>query len=444
MEESLILIPLKLGDQYLQLIELASPEKNELNALNAKKLEDIIPFIKIASKRYLEENINALESTIQEKYTSIHPSVKWRFSEAAITYNRQKINEVENPILDEISFENIYPLYGQSDIKGSSVARNEAIQADLEWQLSLIIATFEKVLKHQPFPIYKKLIYRVEYYLNSVKKGLDAGDEISILEFLKKEIYPVFNHLRNISPAFEEAVANYMANIDPNLHVVYRVRKSYDESIAMLNDQLSAYLDFRQERAQKMFPHYFQKYKTDGVEYNIYVGQSLVTDHDFNEIYLQNLRLWQLETMWGLEQTAYSLISEMSHPLRVASLILIHSHPLSIKFHMDQKAFDVDGAYNARYEIIKKRIDKSLIKGTNERLTQPGKLAIVYSQDKDAEEYIEYLKYWQSEGLYGKIENLVLEDLQGISGLRALRVEVIYKEITVEQREEEIKELVAK
>jgi hypothetical protein len=40
----------------------------------------------------------------------------------------------------------------------------------------------------------------------------------------------------------------------------------------------------------------------------------------------------------------------------------------------------VDGAYDIRYEIVKKRIDKALIKGTNERATQPGKIVIVYSQ----------------------------------------------------------------
>ena len=55
---------------------------------------------------------------------------------------------------------------------------------------------------------------------------------------------------------------------------------------------------------------------------------------------------------------------------------------------MDQKQFDVDGAYNVRYEIVKKRIDKSYIKGTTERLTQAGKIAIVYSNDSDATEYL--------------------------------------------------------
>jgi hypothetical protein len=131
--------------------------------------------------------------------------------------------------------------------------------------------------------------------------------------------------------------------------------------------------------------------------------------------------------MCELEQIAYNLIDELPYHLRVASLILIHSNPLAIRFSMEQKQFDVDGAYNARYEIVKKRIDKSHIKGTNERLTQPGKIAIVYSQSRDAYEYINYIKYLQSENLLGEIELLDLEDLQGVSGLKAIRVEVLYK-----------------
>ena len=65
--------------------------------------------------------------------------------------------------------------------------------------------------------------------------------------------------------------------------------------------------------------------------------------------------------------------------LDAASLILVFSTTLSIRYRMDEKKFDVDGTYNARYEIIKKRIDKALVKGTEERITQKGKIAIILS-----------------------------------------------------------------
>lgn len=425
--KSLILVPIKLKNGYVQLLELASTRRNELNSLSAAKLEDIIPFVKIASERYFEESQNILESTIQENYTSIHPTVKWRFTQAATAFNAQKNEGIENPVLENIVFNEVYPLYAQSDIKGSSTARNTSIQADLGLQLSSVIATFQKIMEVQSFPIYQNLVYQVQSYLTNVEEGLKAGDEVNILEFLKRKIYPVFEHLKSVNPVFEKAVEAYMSKVDPDLHVVYEQRKFYEDSVNLLNDKLAAHLDKRQEEAQKMFPHYFESYKTDGVEFNMYIGASLVNDQSFDLMYLHNLRLWQLRTMCELEQVAYDMVEELPYPLRVASLVLIHSNSLAIRFSMEQKQFDVDGAYNARYEIIKKRIDKSHIKGTNERLTQPGKIAIVYSQDNDAFEYRGYLEYLQSENLIGEIEMLDLEDLQGVSGLKAIRVEVLYK-----------------
>ena len=75
----------------------------------------------------------------------------------------------------------------------------------------------------------------------------------------------------------------------------------------------------------------------------------------------------------------------------------------------------MDGAYNIRYEIVKKRIDKAHIKDTNERLTQPGKIAIVYSQAKDAAEYTEYIEFLQNKSLLKPgIEDHDLEELQGV------------------------------
>ena len=120
-------------------------------------------------------------------------------------------------------------------------------------------------------------------------------------------------------------------------------------------------------------------------------------------------------------------------PLEVTHLVLVQHAPLSIRFRFDEKRFDVDGAYDIRYEIVKKRIDKALIKGTSERVTQPGAIAIVYSHSAEANEYRGYIEYLQSLGyLRGGVEELELEELQGVHGLRALRVTVDLKSARVD------------
>jgi hypothetical protein len=243
---------------------------------------------------------------------------------------------------------------------------------------------------------------------------------------LRREIYPVFNHVKSINTALSKKVDIYINRLDKDLNVVYEKRKEYEESVTLINEKLAKFIDKRQKDAQKMFPHYFERYNTDGVEFNMYIGQSISNKKPFDTLYLHNLRLWQLQVMCEMENIAYALLKSMPSALRVASLILVHSNAMAIKFRMDEKQFDVDGAYNIRYEIIKKRIDKAHIKNTNERITQPGKIAIIYSQDKDALEYKKYINFLQSRNQLGEIEFLELEDLQGVSGLKALRVSVKY------------------
>jgi len=85
----------------------------------------------------------------------------------------------------------------------------------------------------------------------------------------------------------------------------------------------------------------------------------------------------------------------------------------------------MDGGTHIRYEIIKKRIDKAVVRGTGERLTQPGKVAVVFSKARDIAEYEEYIQNLIEKGvLEDEVERIELADMQGVSGLKALRVTV--------------------
>ena len=194
---------------------------------------------------------------------------------------------------------------------------------------------------------------------------------------------------------------------------------------ARVQARLSAYLDRQQEHAQEMIPHYFEKFKTDGVDHNIYVGDSLLESGKCSPLDLRNLYLWQLMSMCGVVWLMKTLKPKLSTPLDTAHLILLQSSPLNITFQMEEKHFSVDGAYNARYEIVKKRIDKACIHGTGERLTQPDQIAIVYTQEREFQMYREFITYLQEEGFVEEdFIDVLLEDLQGVHGLRALRVRV--------------------
>jgi hypothetical protein len=391
-------------------------------------MDELLPLFTLAVQQSSGEQKAKIESIIKEKFTAIHPTVEWRFVEAAMNLLEKQEKE-ESAQIEPIVFPDVYPLYGASDIRNSSVERNKAIQQDLTTQLNLARQLLQEALLMQPLLIYEKLNYDITKHIERIRTGLFSDAEISVHDFLKREFEPVIGHLVESFPALKEKADQYLQALDPVLGVVYQKRSEFEDSLTLINETLSAYIEEEEEQAQAMFPHYFEKYKTDGIEYNIYIGASLVEDGNYNHIYLKNLRLWQLITMCEIARRTRLLKSKLKIPLETTQLILVHSLPLSIRFRIDERHFDVDGAYNIRYEIIKKRIDKATIKGTSERLTQPGKIVIIYSQLSEALEYNEYISYLQERNfLTSKIERVELEDLQGVQGLKAIRVEVNLKD----------------
>jgi len=423
--QSGVIVPLFFDDAFVGMIELMSKNPQDFTSAGALfKVNTITPLFAIAFERALDEMDTQVQSFIKENYTSLHPSVEWRFTLAAMNMLDKRSNGWEGD-LENIVFEDVYPLYGATDVRNSSIKRNEAIQQDLVAQLSLAKNVLDSALKDKPLPFLDSLCYKINQHISRITKNLGSGDEVNILSFLGREIESLFSYFQANIPNTETAMEAYKKALDPNLGVLYNKRKQFEYSMTKMNEKIAAFIDKREAEAQKMFPHYFEKYKTDGVEYNIYVGQSLSEKQNFDPLYLKNLRLWQLITTAQVAQLTAKLKHKLPVPLDATHLLLVHSAPLAIQFRIDEKQFDVDGAYNIRYEIIKKRIDKAYIRGTEERLTQPDKIAIVYSQDKEALEYREYLEYLYHQGYIDEtIEDVELEKLQGVQGLRALRVQV--------------------
>lgn len=423
--KSYIIIPIVHEDELLGFMEIGSKKKYVLHDGILEVLGEVIPILAMAKKRFKTEAQNLVEAIIQQECTTIHPAVKWRFEEEAERFMEDQLSGGQ-PVFKDIVFSNLYPLYGQLDIKGSSERRNKAVSADLLKQIRGVSKVLKAAFKKKPLSAYEELLFRLDSFSSELKNELAAGSEHRILSFLKDDVYPVFDYLKNDSD-LQKSIESYYSMLDEEVQSVYEERKKYDTSVNLINQRLASYLDERQVEAQDMFPHYFERYKTDGVEFNMYLGQSISKELPFDNIYLRNLRIWQLVTMCEMENEFHTMKQELGTPIEIASLILVYNTPISVHFRMDEKQFDVEGAYNARYEIIKKRVDKAHIKGTSERITKPGNIVIVYSQEKDAQEYRTYLQFLAAKGyLKEDIEDLALEDLQGVHGLRALRVEVDY------------------
>ena len=423
--KSLIVCPLKNDNGNLVgLLEIMADQPDKLKFQHLARLQSAMPLFALALERTNENIELQIDKTIKEHFTAIQTAVEWKFTEAAFNYlqNKQIYDAAK---MAPITFEGVYPLYGAIDVRNSSVERNNSIQLDLLEQLNTVKDVLEKASRIFNFPLLKDIQFKVDKFIASTTDTLLSDDELLLYEFLQIDIDALFKHLRTAKPELRKIVDGYFGKLDPQRNIVYHHRKEYEESITRINDTLDRFIDQEQKVAQQVFPHYFERYVTDGIEFNIYVGQSLAPNEKFDDIYVKNLKLWQITMLAKAARLTNSLEKKLTLSLQTTQLILAHSIPLSISFRRKERKFDVDGAYNIRYEIVKKRIDKVHLKDSEERLTQPGKIAVVYSQQKELKEYSEYIDFLQNEKLLtGNIEHLELEDTQGISGLKAIRVEV--------------------
>ena len=429
--------PLHYQDKVIGTLELISPRPGDLNATHLPKLEEVLPLFSMAVQRSVEELNARVQAMIKEKCTAIHPVVEWRFRKAVFNTIERKSESVSDAAaeMEPIVFENVYPLYGLADIRGASAQRGVAIQADLLTQLRLAADVLRAACEAQSLPALDELCFRVDKRIAQVHRSLNSGDETGIVGFLRANVESLFDQLGKFGTDVRARIALYRGALDARLGVVYRRRQLFQESVTRIAEAISAYLDREELAAQAMFPHYFEKQKTDGLDYQIYVGPSLLEDGRFDPICLKNLRLWQLMLTCGIVVRAHQLRDRLPVPLETTHLVLVQHTPRSIRFRFDEKRFDVDGAYDIRYEIVKKGIDKAVVQGTSDRVTQPGKIAIIYSQSPEGREYRGYVEYLQSLGyLTSDVEELDLGELQGVQGLRALRVAVALDNPAIMQR----------
>jgi hypothetical protein len=420
--KSYINYPIQNGDGLIGVLELSSRTRNSLTHETVMHLEPAIPLISLAVLKCRDDFHSRIEKVIKEKFTALQQSVEWKFAEVAWDHLR---SNGKSTIKKNVVFDNVYPLYGAIDIRNSSMERSNAIRKDLKEHLELIADVLTQLQAITQLPLLEGLEFKNESIRHSIEENMAAEDEIKTNDFLTLEVEPLFTHLQKTNADAKKIIDDYFKLVNQKNCKIYKHRREYEESVAMINNAVLSYLEEEEESIQKSYPHYFEKYRTDGVEYNIYIGQAIAPLNPFDIFYLKNIRLWQLKTMAGAAKITQQLLPSLKLPLQTTQLILIHSQPIAISFRRDERKFDVEGSYNIRYEIIKKRLDKVHVRDTRERLTQPGKIAIVYSNQKDVSEYEEYIKFLQKKNILKPVaEILELEELQGIKGLKAIRVEI--------------------
>lgn len=395
--KSFSIIPVFHQQNLVGVIELASSETEQITPDDVRKIESAMPmyseFIVYQTNKLHEQ----MESFIMHNYTAIQPVVEWKFNE--IAWNTMQ--KAPNTKLPDISFKELTPFYGAVDIKNSSIERQKAIRKDSDEHLKRVEAILSKF--GETDTISKE---HISSWQNSLEENLADEQELNLRLFIEK--------------ASQDLLENYP---EADIDFSHEEELNYEQSLLMINNALKEILDIQEQKLKKNIPVYFDKFRTDGWEYTIYAGQSLSPDIEVTSDMILKIKEWELETMLNMGIVAASLYKKLPYKLETTQLILANTSPLDIRFRADEHRFDVEGSYSIRYEVVKKRIDKVHIRDTDERLTQPGKIAIVYIYANEIEVYLRAIEKSVEQGLLlNEIEYLDLEDLQGVIGLKAIRV----------------------
>ncbi|WP_076553071.1 GAF domain-containing protein [Chryseobacterium ureilyticum] len=416
---SFMVIPIMQDNELLAIMEFTSPVVGSFNGLKLKKMEFFTDMMLFSLNRFSFEKNYQIEAIIQREYTSIHNSVVWKFRNEAEKYFTASLGK-KIYTLKEISFKNLTPLFGVSDIRSSSEKRFNLMLQDInqqiEWLKNILTLTNSDS---------EKFLLALDVFENELNHEIKADTEQRFQRLLREEIHPFLQGKLEVrtSKEIKSMIQNYFALVLTQTDLFYNHRKDLDNSITLVNRKLADMLDESQIKAQQIFPHYYERFKSDGVEHNLYIGHTITPDLHYTSKVVHKLRYWQLKTICKMELEFQSFKKDLPIQLDIASLIFVYNEKIDIRFRMDEKRFDVDGAYNSYYEIIKKRLDKAHIKDSSERITAPGKITIVYFGMENQKEYLEYIAKLQKKGiLQHDVEFLKVEDLQGITGLLALRV----------------------
>jgi hypothetical protein len=415
---SMLLVPLVVKtvtregcvQRILGVVGLLCDRPNHFNGIDSQHAQELIPAF-----------IAALRQAMQQRFShihNIHPAVEWRFVQEA---ERRSWGLQQETIV----FSDVYPLFGISDIRGSSDERNRAIQTDLLEQFRLGLAIVDVVCETKTTHLGQQLRLDLLDYIEHLKEKVTVDMEVRAAEYLNEHLEVYFDYFLQCGPKVQEAVEAYRVACENEHNCVYCDRTRYDEMLHLIGTKLQETWAGWQERMQQILPHYCDIECTDGMDHMIYVGKSV--DSRFSQFHLHSLRYEQLRAICDCGRTVFRLQADSHINMELAHLVLVQNTTIDI-FHNEntEKMFDVKGTRDIRYELVKKRIEKAVDKDAQERITQSGMLTVVYSSEDEWEEYEQYLRYLSREGwVESKVQTGMVESLQGVSGLKFARVRIL-------------------
>lgn len=387
------------------------------------KIAAALPLLSQFTKTSADHFSDKINDVVRRNFTVLQPAVMWKFHLAAYHYLQQEQKMAADATIDSVTFEDVYATYGAIDIKDSTLKRNQALLRDVHNLLDESLGMADRLII-AGYPA-EEIKLSCTKFKSQYQQVVTLKDEIAILTFLRQRLKPLLISLAAQGPEYLAFVNAYLEPVGAVDCPRNTNRNALEYWIAKLNKGVMGYMEKMIDELQKLHPGYIKTFRTDGIECDSYIGQSITPQLKFDGRTIRAYRALQLRYMALVAKHTdqMSLLSPLS--LKTTQLIYAPGAPINITFRNDEKRFDVEGADNINYEIVKKRIDKICLKGSAERLNQPGKIAIIYEDAAIKAEFLHQIKLLQNEGILKEnVEFPELENLKDVFGLLAIRVEV--------------------
>jgi hypothetical protein len=439
--KTLLVAPLQSNEKTIGYIEFASSLPSSQFHLKTFEMQSLVSLLSILILRRIDTINQKIENVIKLHCTSVHPSVEWKFREASSQFLAlESAGRLEEQhVMDEIIFNNVYPLYALCRIENYDQLRNQAARDDLLTYLSMVEELIQKAEALHHTPLYAFMLEQIKEYQRKVQENISTSLEFKVTEYIHQSIVPLIRMIIEQVPELRQETMRFQNKIDQNLNVFYLGRGEVESSINFLNQEISRVITTSQLQAQSNFPHYFEKHISKGVEYTIFVGENISPRLTYHANYLKNLRLWQLVTSCQVAKAAEALRNEIPVDLKVGQLIIAEDVPVKLEFDYDERRFYYLEKSQSKINRVRDALKMHGRLKEIESLTKNGFVNVLCSENKEKEEYLAYFRHMQNLGFLSKssFEKNEVINLPEMSPMMLLRFEISHEYLGADSRDKE-------
>ncbi|HXB90863.1 MAG TPA: GAF domain-containing protein, partial [Puia sp.] len=207
---SYALVPVYYNNHPAGVLEVSSREEGVLNKEILARLDLVMGLLAQVLRKSIDDFDNRIKAIIKENFTSIQPSVEWKFHEAAWRYERMGEWGEPNPTLETIYFKDVYPLYGAIDIRNSTIERNSALQKDMQTQFDILVRTLRQLRKEVSLELLDDLIFQCENWQKLLTGVLTTAEELDLNSFLREKISVFLAHFKATRPDTTPIIEPYL------------------------------------------------------------------------------------------------------------------------------------------------------------------------------------------------------------------------------------------